>query len=229
MELLTAQLVFFAIMTLGVCIWCHSLIRATQLKSVGDKTTDAWTDTISGEQHPNVDCEIGSKLVRGDQETVSRAIAKSILQHGTAFEVTERTAIKVVAKTTPAAQNTPAGANFSEVGFALRPAGEDTVEIVYCADFGKKRDRMRMIALGIIWGIGLPVILIVGIFTWIYGVNAGNPGMRWMTLQAMHIGHALWIPFLFIHQHKNLVAHSKAFLANLLTSVSLADGVDAVH
>ncbi len=223
MDVLTAQLIFFAIMTIGICVWCHSLVRAWQLGRDDDRDVDEFGQPTNAKS--TSDRHTGSFLVRGEQETVSRAIAKSILQHGTAFEVTERTTDRVLARRTAMTQATPAGAHFSDVGFALESAGEGTVEVIYCVDYGKKRNRLRFAALAVIFGIGLPLIIGVGLLIWLVVIPNG---MRSQVLQTLHIGHAIWPPFMLIRQHRAIAEHSRAFVSNLLTSVALNDGVEPV-
>ncbi len=226
MDILTAQIVFLVIMTIGVCVWCHSLVSALQLGADEPIHADSWSDSIN--EIATGDREAGSMLVRGEPEAVSRAIAKAILQHGTAFEIIDRTAERVLVRKTPASQSDPAGTHFGELGFAITPAGENTVEIVYALGLGKRRKRLRRIALGIIFGIGLPVLLGLGLFVWLKIIPNPRPGMRWMVFQTVHICHVLWPPFLLIHQHKAIRNHSRTFVANLLMSVTLADGVEPV-
>lgn len=226
-DILTAQIVFLVIMTIGVCVWCHSLVRALQLGADEPIEVNPWSN--SADEIASGNREVGSMLVRGEPEAVSRAIAKAVLQHGTAFEIIDRTAERVLIRKTPASQADPAGAHFSELGFAITPAGENTVEIVYALELGKRRKLLRRVALGIIIGIGLPVLLGLGLFIWLKVIPNPQPGMRWMVFQTIHICHVLWPPFLLIHQHKAIRNHSRAFVTNLLMSVTLADGVESVN
>lgn len=157
MDLLTAQLVFFAIMTIAVCVWCHSLVRALQLGTTVDEEPEQWLASTAPETSM-ADRLVGSELVRGEQETVSRTIAKALLQHGTMFEITERTTDQVLATRTMSAHSDPNAIQCDGVGFALKRAGADTVEIVYCLDFGARRKRLRIAIFAILFGLGLPLL-----------------------------------------------------------------------
>ncbi len=227
MNLLTAQIVFLAIMTIGVCVWCHSLVRALQLGQSDDDVKDPSTvlPEVSVSQADRI---VGSCLVRGDQETVSRAIAKALLQHGTTFEVTERTVDRVVANRTLSAHRDPNATQCDGLGFALRPAGEGAVEIVYYVDFSDRRRRLRKAIFGIIFCLGLPLLLAVGLCIWLFVVPSETPGVRWQVFQTLQVSHALWPPFMLIHRYRAAVANGQAFVTNLMTSVGLADGVEAV-
>lgn len=228
MDLLTAQLVFFAIMTIAVCVWCHSLVRALQLGTTVDEEPEQWLASTAPETSM-ADRLVGSELVRGEQETVSRTIAKALLQHGTMFEITERTTDQVLATRTMSAHSDPNAIQCDGVGFALKRAGADTVEIVYCLDFGARRKRLRIAIFAILFGLGLPLLLGIGLVIWLYVIPSPMPGMRWQVLQTLQVCHALWPPFMLIHRYKAAASNGQAFVKNLITAVSLADGVDKVR
>lgn len=228
MDVLTAQALFLALMTVCVCIWCHSFVRALRLgNKEAPESAQQEGESLAGFP-PTADRDTGSRVVRGEREAVSRAIAKAVLQHGTAFEITERNADHVLVRRVPLTSHQVAGAMFNEMAFALRQVGDGTVEILYCVTYGKTRARLRKIALGIILGVGLPLTIGIGLVVWLFVVGNPMPGMRWQTLQVLHIGHALWPPFLLMHQYQSIRAQSRAFVSNLLMSVELTDGVEGL-
>lgn len=235
MDVVTTQLVFFVLITLASLVWCDSLIRALRMRSPQSNDENPWA-VLPDQQSPTIDNhEIGRRTVRGQMETVSRAIARAILGQNVPgvfapmFQITERSPNRIVArKDTPQTCNQPPGMQFSEVEFDLHSLGDSAVEVDYRIDFGDILKRNRRIALGIIFGLGLPMIIGGGTVLWSLIVNHPNQAVRWQVFQTLQIFHVLWPPFLFIHQHNSGRKHARTFVFNLLMMAELADGVDSV-
>jgi len=83
--------------------------------------------------------------------------------------------------------------------------------------------RVRRVSLGIIVGLGLPVMLAVGLIVWLFVIPSEEPAVRWQVLQCLQIVHALWPPFMVIGMYSRGRRHSKTFVSNLLTTLELAD------
>lgn len=235
MDIQTTQLVFCVLMTIGCLVWAHSLVRALQMQSPPSSNENPWVVLPDPNATEDGDNESGRRTVRGQMETVSRAIARAILGQnipGTfspMFQITERTSERVVVKKDgPIVCNQPPSMQFSEVEFDLRPVGESTVEVEYRIQYGQLRKRCRTIALGIILGLGLPVLLGVGLLLWLLVVNHPDQNVRWQVMQTLQISHVLWPPFLFIHRYNSSRKHSRTFVSNMLMMAELADGVDSV-
>jgi len=81
----------------------------------------------------------------------------------------------------------------------------------------------RRVSLSIIFGAGLPIMLVVGTLIWFLVVQNQEPMMRWQVFQCFHIVHALWPPFLFMGLYSSGRRHSKTYVSNLLTTLELAD------
>ena len=224
-----ARLIFFATMAAGGLVWVISLIVALRL---GREVEDAGGWSSQRFSSPELDStgpvETGERIVRGDPEKLSKEIVRALLQGhlgGTSlFEVIERTARRVVLKKTgPLVVNQPPGLYFSEAEFELDALGGDKIRVRYTLGFARLARRMRGIALGIIGGIGLPVLVAVGVLIWIFVLQSDEETVRWQVLQTLHIGHALWPPFLFLWMHRLGRRHSKTFVANLLTTLEYVD------
>ena len=234
MDVQTTQFVFFGIVTLAACVWTHSLVKAIQMSPRRTDEDNPWA-VLPDEAHFTTDDESGKRTLRGDLDTVSRAIARAMLNQSipgmfsTLFQIAERTPEKVlVRKTGPLFCNQPPGLQFSEVEFNLTPYGPDTVQVSYRIGYGQLKDRMRKIALGVILGAGLPCLVIGGWLMWHYVVTNPNPAVRWQVFQTLQVVHVLWPPFLFLHQFKSGRQHSRTYVSNLLMSAELADGVAPV-
>ncbi|MBC8875433.1 MAG: hypothetical protein H8E44_38905 [Planctomycetes bacterium] len=226
MDQTIATAIFAAIMGMGFVVWAYSLVKA--LRIGGESAAmDEWQ---AGGQLPGQSlAESGERTIHGEPEKLSKALVRSLLQvnigmFGSLFEVVERTAKRVVLKKTgPLVCNQPAGLYFSEAEFNFEPIGGDAVRVSYRLGYERLARLAKRVALGIIVGVGLPVMLIVGSLIWLLVIPAEEPAVRWQVFQTFQIGHALWPPFLMIWMYSVGRRHSKTFVSNLLTTLELAD------
>lgn len=226
MDQTTATGIFAAIMGTGFVVWVYSLIKTLQIGRESD-TTDEWQP---GSPMPSKSSAIsGERTIHGDPEKLSKALVRSLLQvnigmFGSLFEVVERTAERVVLKKTgPLCCNQPAGLYFSEAEFNFEPIGGDAVRVSYQLGYERLVRLTKRISLGLIVGVGLPVMLVVGLVMWLVVIPSEDPAVRWQIFQCLHIVHALWPPFLMIWIYSMGRRHSKTFVSNLLTTLELAD------
>lgn len=82
---------------------------------------------------------------------------------------------------------------------------------------------MRSISLGIIFLVGLPVMLLVGNLVWHFVLPSEYPAIRWQVLQTLQIAHALWPPFLVGAIYSIGRRQSKTYFSNLLSNLELAE------
>lgn len=219
------QAIFGGIMGLGCAVWAWSLLKALSMSGDGVDDDEFDVDYKS----PPRGVETGERTIHGDPEQLSKNLVRSLLKvnigmFGSLFEVTERTAKKVVIKKTgPLVCNQPAGLYFSEAEFYFEPIGGDAVRVTYTLGFERLRRMFRRTALGIILGIGMPVLLVLGSVLWFTVVQSDNPIIRFQVFQTLHIGHALWPPFMFIGFYSMGRRHSKTFVSNLLTMLEVGE------
>ena len=237
MDQMTAQAVFFAIMGVGVVVWAWSLNRAASLghsrareQENDDPFADNYADTGFNQFSDRQDVITGQKTVRGTCDSVSRSLAKALLNttvpgmFAGLFEIVEQTPqTLLIRKTGPLVCNQPTGLYFSEAEFRFERESEHTVVVHYCIGFDRLAAGLRRIAIGIIMGVGLPIMILVGCLIWFLVISSDNPDVRWQVFQAFHIGHALWPPFLIISFYRSGRKHSRTHIANLLTTVDLMD------
>jgi hypothetical protein len=175
------------------------------------------------------DPETGELRIHGEPVTVSKALVRSIRQpsiglFGTLFKVTEHSSDQLaIEKVGPLICNQPAGLYFSEADFSFAPAGHDTVRISYRIGYARLTRLFKKIALGIIWGVGLPIIVIVGSIIWLFVVQSQHPAVRWQVFQTLQIAHALWPPFLFMWLYAHGRRRSKNFVENLIASAEVLE------
>jgi hypothetical protein len=112
---------------------------------------------------------------------------------------------------------------FTEAEFNFEPAGKGSVRVSYCIGYARLIQLVKKIAFGIIFGVGLPVMVIVGTIIWLLVVQSDNPGVRWQVFQTLQIGHALWPPFLFLRFYHLGRRHSRNFVENLIASVETVE------
>ena len=139
------------------------------------------------------------------------------------FEITERSAERVVVqKTGPLVCNQSAGMYFSEAVITFEDLRNNMVRVSYLLDYERLSGRLRTVALGIIFGIGLPVMVAVGSIMWLYVVPSHDPAVRWQVFQTLQIAHALWPPFLIIGLYSLGRRQSKTYFSKLLSTLELA-------
>lgn len=229
MSVENAQLVFFIIMSIAVCVWAHSLVRTLKLGRNEPPERDPFGQDFSADEQDTDSAVTGARTVRGDSETLSRALAHAVLHQSvpgmftSLFELVERSSERVVIrKTGPLVCNQPSGLYFTEAEFDLEYVGEDAVEISYRVSFDRLTKKLRRIALGLILGLGLPCILIGGGLMWFFVVSHGNPGIRWQVFQTLQLVHVLWPPFLLIRMDTAGRRHARTYISNMLISLELA-------
>jgi hypothetical protein len=219
-----AKLIFAAIMGIGAGLWFLSLVKTLRIGRESNEQED-WPEKEPLE--PGI--QSGERTIHGDPEKLSKALVRSLLQvnigmFGSLYEVTERTAKRVVLrKTGPLMCNQPAGLFFSEAAFHFDPLGGDAVRVSYELGFARLVRLTRRIGLAIIFGIGLPIMLLVGGLIWFLVIPSQEPGVRWQVFQSLHIIHGLWPPLMFSWMYSMGRRHSKTFVSNLLTTLELAD------
>ena len=116
-----------------------------------------------------------------------------------------------------------AGLYFSEAEFNFEPLGGDAVRVTYHLGYERLISLSRRVSLMVIFGAGLPLMLIVGAVVWFFVVNNAEPAVRWQVFQCFQIFHAIWPPFLLLSLYSMGRRHSKTFASNILATLELAD------
>lgn len=215
----TASWIFVSIMSTGVFVWTWSLTKARRL-GLAPKQVDRWPD----EGGLEFETETGEVTVRGEPEKLGKALMRSLRQSpllmtGASFRVTEHTPERIAFEKIGAIMcNQPPGLYFTEADVSFLPLGDGTVQVSYCLGYERLVHLLRRIALCIIWGAGLPTMVIAGTAIWFFVVQSPNPSVRWQVFQTLQIGHALWPPFLFIAFYRMGRRQSKIFMENLIAS-----------
>ena len=237
MDATTAQLVFGSIMAVAAGVWFVSLRMALHLGQAEPMPEDSFASFTEQPKAASDESEItGERTVRGEPESVSQAIAKSLVAVGvpgmfaSLFEIRERTPEKVrIQKTGPLVCNQPTGMYFSEAEFDLHYAGENHVLVTYRIGFARLGQALRRVALMIILGLGLPVLLIVGGILWFAVVQNPNPDTRWHVLQLFQVVHVLWPPFLVMYFYRAGRTHARTYVSNVLASLEVPSPATLQH
>jgi hypothetical protein len=217
-------MIFVSIMGVGVVVWLWSLAKALQLGS-----TKVQAERFSFDETPDTDVEAGEVTIHGDPVRASKALVRSLRQppvgmFGALFRVIEQSPDRlVVEKAGALICNQPTGLYFSEAEFRFEPLRDNTTRVSYRLGYKRIVRLFRRIALGIILGIGLPVMLIVGTMIGFFVVRSVDPAVRWQVFQTLQITHALWPPFLFLGIYSRGRRESRAFVENLIASVDDVD------
>lgn len=222
----TATAIFVAIMTIGFLVWLWSLQKTLAL---GRRAAAPDWRMLPDQQSPQEDAETGSRTVRGEPEALSQALARSLTQiniggFAPLFEITERSSRRILLqKTGPLMCNQPAGMYFSEGEITFQDLGNQTTKVSYSLGFGRLVRRVRTITLAILFGVGLPVMVIVGALVWFLVLPHPDSAVRWQVLQTLQIAHALWPPFLLLGLYSAGRRQSRTYFSNLLSTLELAE------
>lgn len=221
-----AKLIFAVIMVVGFLVWLWSLQMAL---GIGRSKVKADWRILDEEQPSQTNTESGARTVRGTPEKLSAALARSLVQHnvgtfGSLFEVVERTPHRIVLKKAgPLLCNQPPSFYFSEAELNFENLGNDTTRVSYVLGFDRLARRVKLVALAIILGIGLPTLLIVGAIIWFFVLPSQNPAVQWQVFQTLQVSHALWPPYLFLWLYTAGRRHSKTYFSNLISTLELAE------
>lgn len=238
MEIQTAEIVFFCVMGVAITVWAVGLYMALRLghQSEDSGHWQASSNTPIDPSNPwqstwgHVDSfqshVVGTQTVPGNANDVSRGIASRLSETGIPgrfsglFEITDCTPKTVVAtKVGPLVCNQPTGLYFSEAKFDLRDSGNGQVSVEYRLGFERLRHLLKRVALGLILGLGLPVMGIIASVIWFFVVHSNTPAVRWQVLQSLHVIHVLWPPFLIMWFYSAGRRHCRTYVANLLRSL----------
>jgi hypothetical protein len=220
-----AKLIFLVIMAVAVTVWAISLSRALRLGRPG-KRPDAYSvDELA--ESPQFECQTGTVMLRGNRDALSKALLRSLaqLQFGlfaSVFKIQHYDDGRIVLKKVgPLLCNLPPGLYFTEGEISFRDAAPGTIEVAYRLGYGRLIRKLRQIALGIILGIGLPVMLLVGSAIWLFVIPSPDPGTRWQVLQTLQVAHALWPPFMILWFYSLGRRQSKILIENVIASTEI--------
>jgi hypothetical protein len=221
-----ATLIFAVIMVVGFLVWVCSLQIAL---GIGRNTAKTDWRMLPEEQPAQANTESGARTVRGTPDRLSAALGRTLVQHhvgtfGSLFEVVERAPNRIVLKKAgPLLCNQPPSMYFSEAEINFESLGNETSRVSYVLGFDRLARRVKIVALAIILGIGLPVLLGVGATIWYFVLPSQNPAVQWQVLQTLQVSHTLWPPYLFLWMYKAGRKHSKTYFSNLLSTLELAE------
>jgi hypothetical protein len=220
-----AKLIFVVIMAAGVTAWAVSLSRALRLGRPARQPQPLMADEDA--EFSQFEWQTGTVTLRGNREALSKALLRSLaqLQFGffaSIFRMQQYDDGRIVLKKVgPLVCNLPPGLYFTEAEISFQQTNAGTVEASYRVGFGRLIRKLRKITLGIILGIGLPMMLLVGSAVWLFVIPSPMPGMRWQVLQTLQIAHALWPPFLIMWLYSIGRRQSKTLIENVIASTEI--------
>lgn len=230
MDETTARIAFAIIICVCIIVWLVSLVMAFLF---GKRSTPA--DSFSFDDAlPNLPFSAGSfahlqGLVEIDRtpERVAEACLQSlrVISFGRLngiYQIRKHSDGGIVLKKFgPLLCNIPPAFYFTDAKLDFKSLGPNTVKITYRISFDRLIPLIRMIALGIIFGIGLPTILIVGSVMWFLVIPSPLPEVRKQVIQTAQIFHALWPPFMYLSFYYMGRFQSKNFFEGLLYSIDI--------
>jgi hypothetical protein len=220
-----AKLIFLVIMGVGVTVWAVSLSRALRFGRPARQSQPLLSDENA--EFSQFEWQTGKVTLRGNRDALSKALLRSFaqLQFGlfaSIFRVQQYDDGRIVVKKVgPLVCNLPPGLYFTEAEISFQETNAGTVEASYRVGFGRLLRKLRRITLGIILGIGLPLMLLVGSAVWLFVIPSPMPGMRWQVLQTFQIVHGLWPPFLIMWLYSIGRRQSKILIENVIASTEI--------
>jgi len=76
---------------------------------------------------------------------------------------------------------------------------------------------VALLAFGLLVLVGLPLVL------WFLAAESENPVLRWQAVQAIHVGHFIWPPFLLIYLCRKISETAETLLENLLIAIEVSE------
>lgn len=217
----TAQVIFCAIMSVGVAIWCLSLTITWRARLNCRRDSNA--SPVELFDGPTMSGEL---TVVGSPENITAGLVDAFRPrlmglYGAKYAVVEQTSERVMLKKLGAVVcNQPSGLLFGDALFKFKPKGADRVCVSYTLGFASLARLVNTIAVATILGFGLPIMLLVGSLIWFLVIPSPEPAVRWQVLQTVQIAHVLWPPFLFFWILSHARRKSKAFVEQLVYDVA---------
>ncbi len=100
---------------------------------------------------------------------------------------------------------------FSRCAVELRPVGESQTEVISRMDFNEAR-RRALLAARVLLAAGLVVLVALPLVLHFFAASSENPAVRFQVVQAVHVGHLLWPPWLCYALYKRSRRATEMFL-----------------
>lgn len=223
MSIAVAINIFVAIILLGFTVWLIGLFFAVRIGRSAENPE--WGAQGEGGFGRN----IGETICDASKEELLERIPKILRRQSLGIlnslfkvdEISEKELL--VIRYGPLMCNLPSALYFSKVHFSLEQIAPKQTRVRYVIDQSEVMKRLRQVAMLILFFIGLPTMIGVGLLVWYQVIPAENAAARGQVFQTFQIVHAIWPPFLFIGIAASANRASKGFIERVLMVASDSD------
>ncbi len=220
MSIAVAINIFVAIMLLGFTVWLIALYFALRIGRCSENPE--WGAQGEGGFGRN----IGETICDASKEDLLERIPKILRRQSlgilnSLFKVDEISEKELwVSRYGPLMCNLPIALYFSKVHFSFEQISPKQTRVRYIIDQTEVMKRIRQVAMLILFFIGLPTMIGVGLLVWYLVIPAENAAVRGQVFQTFQIVHAIWVPFLFIGIAASANRVTKGFIERVLMVAS---------
>ncbi len=192
----TAGYILWSITGVGALAWLLALRGYLKASALGGGAESSWAKVVAGSA-----ADVADGLARALTSPSWGSLPLLVKREGDNL-------LAAVPTGKPRLRSVPC---FSRCAVELRPVGGEGTEVIFRMDFGVARGR----ALGtarVLLGAGLVLLIGLPLFLHFFVVSSDVPAMRFQVIQAIHIGHLLWPPWLCYALYKRSRRATEMFL-----------------
>lgn len=204
-----AQAILWGIAALGAIAWLLALRACARIAAPGPGETEE-PDREGGGRRL---IATRTSVVEGAPADVADGLTRALSSPswGSAPLLVKREGAELLAAVPAAPPRLGGVPCFSRCEVRLGPAGGGKTEVTFRTDFTAVRRRCLMVAK-ILLGLGLLVLVALPVLLYFFALPSENPGARAQVLQAIHVGHLLWPPWLVYALYRRSRRATETFL-----------------
>jgi len=205
----TAQTILFCITAAGAICWALGLLGWARMGSIRSGETE--------ERDPNGGAPrrmlTRVKVVDGEPCDVADGLVRTMAtpSWGTVPLLVKRDGdglLVAVPRDEPRLRSVPC---FSRCAVELRALGAGKTEVKFRMDFGTVRSRARRVS-GVLLVAGLLLLIALPLCLYLFALPSESGAVRGQVLQAIHVGHLLWPPWLIYAIHNRTRRGTEMYL-----------------
>lgn len=218
-----AMIIFFTIMVIGAFVWLIALYFTLRIgKSPANFASGSQNESIFGFNTGETVCDATKDELLERIPKVFRRQSLGILNSVFQCEVISDKEVSVT-RHGPLMCNLPTALYFSKVQFRLEPLSQNQTRVKYIIDQSAVMKRLKRIAMLILFCIGMPIMIGIGLLIWFMAIPSQNLAIRGQVFQTLQICHAIWPPFMFIAISGMATRAARQFIERGLMVASDAD------
>ena len=193
-----AMIIFFIILVIGAFVWLLALYFTSRIgKSPANLDWGSQSEGGFGLSTGETVCDATKDELLEHIPKVLRRQSLGILNSVFQFEKESDNEISVT-RHGPLMCNLPTALYFSKVQFRLDFLSANQTRVKYTIDQSAVMTRLKRIAMLILFCIGMPTMIGVGMLIWFVVIPSQNLAIRGQVFQTLQICHVIWPPFLLV-------------------------------